>query len=138
MMRRISLVAASAAMLALSALPASAATMGSATAATTHKLSFPAMSGLKAWGTYTKVSKGLKLNICAEDMSRSIYAVGAVAEASNSTGKFHTNLGAVAFGYHQTICRNMTVRFSSHLNVYSFDANNKGMMTHKSKLKKIF
>jgi hypothetical protein len=136
MMRRISLVAASAAMLALSALPASAATMGSATA--THKLSFPATSGLKAWGTYTKVSKGLKLNICAEDMSRSIYAVGAVAEASNATGKFHTNLGAVAFGYHQTICRHMTVRFSSHLKVYSFSANNKGMMTHKSKLKKIF
>jgi hypothetical protein len=138
MMRRISLVAASAAMLALSALPASAATMGSATAATTHKLSFPAAPGLKAWGTYTKVSKGLKLNICAEDMSRSIYAVGAVAEASNATGKFKTNLGAVAFGYHQTICRHMTVRFSSHLHVYSFDANNKGMMTHKSKLKKIF
>jgi hypothetical protein len=134
MMRRISLVAASAAMLAVSALPASAATMGSAT----HKLSFPATSGLKAWGTYTKVSKGLKLNICAEDMSRSIYAVGAVAEASNATGKFHTNLGAVAFGYHQTICRHMTVRFSSHLHVYSFAANNKGMMTHKSKLKKIF
>jgi hypothetical protein len=134
MMRRISLIAASAAMLAVSALPASAATMGSAT----HKLSFPATSGLKAWGTYTKVSKGLKLNICAEDMSRSIYAVGAVAEASNSTGKFRTNLGAVAFGYHQTICRHMTVRFSSHLKVYSFDANNKGMMTHKSKLKKIF
>ena len=132
-MRRISLAAASVAMLAVSALPAS-----TAMASTTHKLSFPATSGLKAWGNYTKVAKGIKVNVCAEDMSRSIYAVGAVAEASNATGKFHTNLGAVAFGYHQTICRHMTVRFSSHLKVYSFAANNKGMMTHKSKLKKIF
>ena len=133
-MRRISLVAASAAMLAVSALPASAATMGS----TTHKLSFPAISGLKAWGTYTKVAKGIKVNVCAEDMSRSIYAVGAVVVASNSTYKMHSNLGAVAFGYHQTICRSMTLRFTSHMQVYSFTANNKGMMTHKTKLKKIY
>jgi hypothetical protein len=133
MMRRISLAVASVAMLALSALPASAAM-----ASTPHKLSFPAVSGLKAWGTYTKVSKGIKVNVCAEDMSRSIYAVGAVVVVSNSTYKMHSNLGAVAFGYHQTICRSMTLRFTSHMQVYSFTANNKGMMTHKTKLKKIY
>ena len=133
MMRRISLAVASAAMLAVSALPASAAM-----ASTPHKLSFPAVTGLKAWGTYTKVAKGIKVNVCAEDMSRSIYAVGAVTVASNSTYKMHTNLGAVAFGYHQTICRSMTLRFTSHLQVYSFTANNKGMITHQTKMKKIF
>jgi len=133
-MRRISLVAASAAMLAVSALPASAATMGS----TTHKLSFPATSGLKASGTYTKVAKGIKVNVCAKDTSKSTYAVGAVVVASNSTYKMHANLGAVAFGDHATICRSMTLRLTSHLQVYSFAANNKGMMTHKSKLKKIY
>ena len=133
MLRRITLAAASAAMLAVSALPASAAM-----ASTPHKLSFPAISGLKAWGTYTKVAKGIKVNVCAEDMSRSIYAVGAVTVASNSTYKMHTNLGAVAFGYHQTICRSMTLRFTSHLQVYSFTANNKGMITHQTKMKKVF
>lgn len=132
-MRRISLAVASAAMLAVSALPASAAM-----ASTPHKLSFPAVTGLKAWGTYTKVARGIKVNVCAEDMSRSIYAVGAVAVASNSTYKMHTNLGAVAFGYHQTICRSMTLRFTSHLQVYSFTANNKGMITHRTKMKKIY
>jgi len=132
-MRRISLAVVSAAMLAVSALPASAA-MASAP----HKLSFPAVTGLKAWGTYTKVAKGIKVNVCAEDMSRSIYAVGAVTVASNSTYKMHTNLGAVAFGYHQTICRSMTLRFTSHLQVYSFTANNKGMITHQTKMKKIY
>jgi len=132
-MRRISLAVASAAMLAVSALPASAAM-----ASTPHKLSFPAVTGLKAWGTYTKVAKGIKVNVCAEDMSRSIYAVGAVTVASNSTYKMHTNLGAVAFGYHQIICRSMTLRLTSHLQVYSFTANNKGMITHQTKMKKIF
>ena len=132
-MRRISLAVASAAMLAVSALPASAAM-----ASTPHKLSFPAVTGLKAWGTYTKVAKGIKVNVCAEDMSRSIYAVGAVTVASNSTYKMHTNLGAVAFGYHQIICRSMTLRLTSHLQVYSFTANNKGMITHQTKMKKIY
>ena len=133
MMRRISLAVASAAMLALSAVPAS-----TAMASTPHKLSFPAISGLKAWGTYTKVAKGVKLNVCAQDTSRSTYAVGAVALASNSTYKMHTNLGAVAFGDHAVICRTMTLRFTSHLQVYSISLNNRGMITHKTKLKTIY
>jgi len=32
----------------------------------------------------------------------------------------------------------MTLRFTSHLQVYSISLNNKGMITHKSKLKKIY
>ena len=132
-MRRISLAAASAAMLALSALPASAAM-----ASTTHKISFPGLSGVKAWGNYTKVAKGLKVNVCAEDMQKSIFAVGAVVVAYNSTKKLHTNLGAVSIGYHQTVCRSMTLRYSSHAQIYTFTANNKGMITHTSKKKNLF
>jgi hypothetical protein len=132
-MRRISLAAASAAMLALSALPASAAM-----ASTTHKLSFPRLAGVKAWGNYTKVAKGLKVNVCAEDMKRGVFAVGAVTEAYNSTSKLHTNLGAVSIGYHQTVCRSMTLRYSAHLKIYTFTANNKGMINHKTKMKKVF
>ena len=133
-MRRISLVAASAAMLALSALPASAATVGSAT----HKLSFPGLSGVKSWGTYAKVSKGIKIAVCAEDLSKSIHAVGAVTVASNAAGTLHTNVGAVSIGYHQTVCRSLTLRYSAHLQIYTFTANNKGMINHKSKMKKVF
>ena len=133
MMRRISLAVASAAMLALSALPASAAM-----ASTTHKISFPGLSGVKAWGNYTKVAKGLKVNVCAEDMKKGVFAVGAVVVASNSTRKLHTNLGAVSIGYHQTVCRSMTLRYSSHVQVYTFTANNKGMINHTSKKKNLF
>jgi len=134
MLRRLFLIAGSAAMLALSALPASAAPMHSST----HKLSFPGLHGVKAWGTYKKVSKGLKVHVCAEDTARGVFASGAVVVVYNSTRKFHTNLGAVAFGYHQSICRDMTLRYSAHAQVYTFTANNKGQINHRSKIKNLF
>jgi hypothetical protein len=134
MLRRISLIAGSAAMVALSALPASAAPMH----ATTHKIAFPGLHGVKAWGTYAKVKKGLKVHVCATDTARGVFASGAVLVATNSTGKLSLNLGAVAFGYHQSICRDMTLRVSAHAKVYTFTANNKGQITHRSKTKKLF
>jgi hypothetical protein len=134
MLRRLSLIAGSAAMVALSALPASAAPMH----ATTHKIAFPGLHGVKAWGTWAKVSKGLKVHVCAEDTAKGVFASGAVLVASNSTGRLTLNLGAVAFGYHQTICRDMTLRVSAHAKVYTFTANNKGQITHRSKTKKLF
>ncbi len=93
---------------------------------------------VKAWGTYAKVKKGLKVHVCAEDTAKGNFASGAVLVASNSTRKFSTNLGAVAFGYHQTICRDMTLRYSAHAKVYTFTANNKGMINHRSKTKNLF
>jgi len=134
MLRRLSLIAGSAAMVALSALPASAAP----THVTTHKIAFPGLHGVKAWGTWAKVSKGLKVHVCAEDTAKGVFASGAVLVASNSTGRLTLNLGAVAFGYHQTICRDMTLRVSAHAKVYTFTANNKGQITHRSKTKKLF
>ena len=134
MLRRLSLIAGSAAMVALSALPASAAPMH----VTTHKLHFPGLHGVKAWGNYAKVSKGLKVHVCAKDTARGVFASGAVLVASNSTRKFSTNLGAVAFGYHHSICRNMTLRFSAHAKIYTFTANNKGQINHRSKTKTLF
>ena len=134
MLRRISLIAGSAAMVALSALPASAAPMH----ATAHKLHFPGLHGVKAWGTYAKVKTGLKVHVCAEDTARGVFASGAVVVVKNSTRKLQVNLGAVAFGYHQSICRDMTLRYSAHMQVYTFTANNKGQINHRSKTKNVF
>jgi hypothetical protein len=129
MLRRLALIAASAGMLAFSALPASAAT--------THKISFPSLSGVKAWGTYVQTSRGVKLNVCAEDTGPHVFAAAAVAVASNSSGR-QTNLGAVAMGYRQTICRTMTLRYTAHLKVYTFTATNTGHIGSKSKTKTIY
>ena len=134
MLRRISLIAAAMAILALSALPASAATVQSGT----HKLSFPGLHGVKAWGTYVKTSRGIRVNVCAEDTARNVFAAGAVVVASNASKQFHTNVGAVAFGYHQEICRSLTLRYTAHLQIYTFTGTKKGMIGSRSKTKNVY
>jgi hypothetical protein len=141
MLRRISVIAASAAMLAVSTLstvstlPASAAT--TQPAATTHKLYFPSIYGLTSWGTYKKTSKGLYLVVCAKDTSRSNFASGAVAVAYNSNYSKSLNLGAVAFGHGNTVCRWGTVKYSSHLRTYSLIGRSNGTIK-KTGYKNIF
>jgi hypothetical protein len=96
------------------------------------------LHGVKAWGTYAKVKKGLKVHVCAQDTAKGVFASGAVVVVKNSTKKLQANLGAVAFGYHQSICRDMTLRYSAHVQVYTFTANNKGQINHRSKTKNVF
>jgi len=132
MLRRLSVIAATAAMLAISALPAAAATHSS-----THKLRFPSHSGISAWGNYKKTSKGIYVNICAKDTGNA-FAVAAVAVATNSSGSRHANLGAVAFGHGATQCRFGTIPYSSHLKTYLITYNSHGYVSYKSGDKKIF
>jgi len=132
MLRRLSVIAATAAMLALSALPAYAAPHSS-----THKLSFPSHGGISSWGTYKKTSKGIYVNVCAKDTG-SAFAVGAVVVATNSSGSRSGNLGAVAFGHGTTQCRFGTIPYSSHLKTYLIAYNSQGYVSYKSGYKKIF
>jgi hypothetical protein len=132
MLRRLSVIAASAAMLAFSALPASAAAHSS-----THKLSFPSHSGVSAWGNYKKTSKGIYVNVCVKD-TKSQFAVGAVVVATNSSGKKSSNLGAVAFGHNATQCRFGTIPYSSHLKTYLMGFTSHGTIAFKTGTRKIF
>jgi hypothetical protein len=140
MLRRISLIAASAAMLAVSALPASAATMQSSTHAlsSTRTLSFPGLYGVQAWGNYYKTSTSVRINVCAKDTVRGVFAVGAVTLAYNASYTRHSELGAVAIGYNQTVCRSQTLHYTGHLRVYTFIAGNKGWITKYSKTKTVY
>ena len=104
----------------------------------THKLSFPSLHGVKAWGTYTMTSKGVRLYVCDEDTANGVFAAGAVALASNASGSLHTNLGAVDIGYHQSVCRSMTLRYTAHLKVYTFTGTTTGRIGSKSKVKTIY
>lgn len=134
MLRRISLIVASAAMVALSALPASAASQST----TTHKLPFHYVHGISAWGTYTKTPKFIRISVCAKDTSRSNFAVGAVALGTNANGKLHSNLGAVSMGYNQTVCRSGLIRYTKHLYTYTFIATSKGTIAKRSATWKLF
>jgi hypothetical protein len=133
MLRRISVIAASAAMLALSALPASAAPQSS-----THKLSFPSLHGVRAWGTYVLTSKGVRINVCAEDTVSSDFAVAAVTLASNASNTRQGNLGAVAIGYKQTVCRSGRIPYTGHLRTYTFIATSHGTISKRSPTKVIY
>jgi hypothetical protein len=61
----------------------------------------------------------VKLYVCDEDTVKGVFASGGVALAYSAGWKLHTNLGAVAIGYHQTVCRTMTVHYTAHLMVYT-------------------
>jgi hypothetical protein len=135
MLRRLSVIAASAAMLAASALPAFATT--SIAHSSTHKLSFPGHSGIQAWGNYKKTSKGIYVNVCAKD-TKSQFAVGAVIVATNSSGSHSSNLGAVAMGHNNTQCRYGTIPYSSHLKTYVIGYTSHGTIAFKTSTKKIF
>ena len=132
MLRRLSVIAASAAMLVLSALPAAATTHSS-----THNLSFPSHSGISAWGMYKLTSKGIYVNICSKDRG-SAFAVGAVAVGTSLSGRSSRNLGAVALGHGVTQCRFGTIRYSSHLKTYLIGYTSHGTVAFKTSLKKIF
>ena len=132
MLRRLSVIAASVAMLALSALPAAATTHSS-----THKLAFPRHSGVSAWGTYKLTSKGIYVNVCAKDTG-SAFAVGAVVVATNSSGSRQGNLGAVAMGHGTTQCRFGTIPYSSHLKTYLIGYTSHGTVAFRTGYKKIF
>ena len=132
MLRRLSVIAASAAMLAASALPAFATTQTS-----THKLAFPSHSGISAWGNYKKTSKGIYINACAKDTGHA-FAVAAVVVATNSSGSRSSNLGAVAMGHNSTQCRFGTIPYSAHLKTYLIGYTSHGTVAFKTGLKKIF
>ena len=53
-------------------------------------------------------------------------------------GSLHTNLGAVAIGYHQTVCRTMTVHYTAHLMVYTVTWTNTGRVGTRSKNKILY
>ncbi len=134
MLRRLSAIAAGAAMLALSALPASAATATT----TTHKLSFASLSGVSAWGTYTRSGSHVKVHVCAEDTTKGEFAAAAVFLAYNSNYSKHQKGGAVDIGYHDTQCVTMNLVYTNHLKIYSFVGGSNGKIARTSKTKGVY
>jgi len=134
MLRRLSAIAAGATMLALSALPASAATATT----TTHKLSFASLSGVSAWGTYARSGSHVKVHVCVEDTTKGEFAAAAVFLAYNSSYSKHQKGGAVDIGYHDTQCVNFNLVYTSHLKIYSFVGGSNGKIVRQSKTKGVY
>ena len=134
MLRRISTIFAAAAILVLSALPVSAATMSSST----HTLSFPGLHGVDAWGSYTKSGSKIRVSVCAGVADHGIYAVGAVALSSNANNSKSQKFGAVAIGYHAASCVTENLKYTNHLRIYTVIGGNNGKIAKQSKTKSIY
>jgi hypothetical protein len=120
MLRRLSTVAAIAAVLGLSALPATAATH--TTPAASGSFTVPsASSAVKAWGSYHILSATkVKVILCAKRTGNA-YFVSAFANAYNATGSAHSTVSASVGP--QTpggqSCVTATVHYTAHLKVYT-------------------
>jgi hypothetical protein len=137
MLRRISTVIAAAAMLILGALPVSAATLSSK-ASTTHKLYFPSLHGVDAWGSYTKTGAKVRVSVCAGVAAHGIFAVGAVALSSNASNSKSNKFGAVAIGYHAASCVTTNLRYTNHLRIYTFVGGSNGKIAAQTKTKSVY
>jgi hypothetical protein len=120
MLRRLSTVAAIAAMLGLSALPATAATH--TTPASSGNFTVPsASSAVKAWGSYHILSATkVQITVCAK-RSGNAYFVSAFADAYHASGSTHgtvsASVGPETPGSQS--CGTATLRYTAHLKVYT-------------------
>lgn len=141
MLRRISTLIASAAMVGLCAIPASAST--TAAHATTHKFNAPSIKGhynvVQGWGSYKRLSAArVQVTMCVKQTGNA-FAVGAEALAYNAQGKTKNIAGIILQGHKgQTSCGHTTFLFYGvHLKVFTF-VGSAGHVVAKSSLKKIY
>jgi|SRR6266516_3680437 len=125
MLRRIPVIAACAAMLAFSALPASAVT------SQVHGFTIPGVYGVRAWGTYAGAATRVRVTVCVEDTARGVYGAAEVGLAFDSRYRRHENVSAVAVGYDLT-------RYTSHLVVEALSGYKNGKVRQRGKLKRIY
>jgi hypothetical protein len=132
MLRRISVVAACVAVLALSALPAAAAT------SRIHTFSIPGVYGVRAWGTYVDVRTKVQITVCVQDTARNVYGAGTVGLVFTSNYQRHNSVGAVTIGYDQTQCHAMVTPYTAHLVVAAFSGGKGGKVHQNGKPRRIY
>lgn len=142
MLRRLSVIAASAATVAGIALaPALSASAAPAAPHGTVNFTVPSASGaVKAWGHYTLVNAHrLQVTICALQTG-SAFAVGAQAWSYNSNYSQKHDIAAVELnGKGSESCGTLTFIFTTaHLQVHTFIGGNNGRIIKTSKVKKLF
>jgi hypothetical protein len=128
--RRITVVIASGIMLALGALPAAAATGGQ------HTFSIPGVSGISAWGSYQHLGAKVRVTVCVEDTSRSVY--GGAAAGVAYTSRHHQSVAAVVVGYRHTACQTMTTGYTAHLIVDAVSGYADGKVRQAGRIRQVY
>ena len=125
MLRRIAILAAASAMLALSALPASATAMHPKI----HSFSVPGLPGLSGWGSYYKTGTSVSVTVCVKDTAKNIRLASVIAIASDKSYQHYKGVVANAFGYGTHACKTITAKYNGHLWVNSATVNSKDKAT---------
>ena len=132
MIRRIAIVASCTAVLALGALPVSAAVSH------THRFGIPGVYGIRAWGSYTDVGSKVQVTVCVEDTARSVYGAAAVGLAFGPGYRHHSNVGAAAVGFGHSQCDTIETPYKSHLVVEALSGEKNGKVDQRGHLKRIY
>jgi hypothetical protein len=132
MLRRVAVVASCAAVLALGARPASAADSH------THSFGIPGVSGVHAWGSYAKAGPKVRVTVCIQDTSRSVYGAAAAGLTFGPGYHRHSDADAatVGFGHHQ--CHTMLSPYTSHLVVEALSGERNGKIRQHGHPERIY
>jgi hypothetical protein len=112
MRRTFSVVAIGAAILGLSALPASAAP---ASHPKVHTFTLPAVTGIHTWGSYSLASGKADITLCVKETASDVDLAVAVAVATNASVSKHQDIQIEVLGSGKQVCRSMVTRDTAHL-----------------------
>lgn len=132
MLRRIPVIAACAATLAFSALPAAAMTSHD------HGFAIPGVYGVRAWGTYSGAGTRVRVTVCVEDTARNVYGAAAVGLAFDSRYRSHDTVSAAAVGYDHAQCRTILTRRKGHLVVEALSGYKNGKVRQRGQLRRVY
>ena len=132
MLRRIPVIAACVATLAFSGMPAAAATSH------IHGFGIPGVYGVRAWGTYDDTGARVRVTVCVEVTTRSVYGAAAVGLAFDSGYRRHDNVSAVTIGDDHARCRVMVTPYASHLVAEALSGYKNGKVRQQGELKRIY
>jgi hypothetical protein len=135
MLRVLSAAVAAVALLGISTLPASAATVSHAKPKV-HNFSIPGTTGIRAWGSYYRSGVSVHVTVCVKEMSSKVNFAGATGVAFSKTGR-HQVVDAAVVGSSKQACRSITTKDTAHLYVDSRSGTTDGHV-HFSKVKQVY
>lgn len=135
MLRAVSVAAIGAAMLGVTALPASAAPSSHPK---THTFTLPRVTGIKVWGSYYTARGKAHITVCVKETSSNVDLVSAVFTALNAKVTRHQSLAVQILGQtSKQHCKSMVTTDTAHLYAIATSGTTDGK-AHIGKLKKLY
>jgi hypothetical protein len=129
-------------MLALGALPATAATRDAASTrdaaahSSVHTFGIPGVYGISAWGSYEHAGGKVRVTVCVKDSAHGVY--GGAAAGIAYDGSRRQVITAVTIGYRHTGCQTMTTRYTNHLVVDAVSGWPNGKVRQTGRVRQVY